>query len=83
VPALTIGIQQLRGYSAIDWGAYLDAAGYPRQSLLPRGWQIPAPTALAGAPAPTTPVQQQTGFAPPRNDSAPQAPEPGPGGIRF
>jgi glutaredoxin len=83
VPALTIGIQQLRGYSANDWGAYLDAAGYPRQSLLPRGWQIPQPTPLASAtPAPSV-VPPPSSLPPPRNEPPPLPPEPGPGGIRF
>ena len=41
VPALTIGAQPLRGLSEADWTAYLDAAGYPRESRLPRGWQPP------------------------------------------
>lgn len=39
VPALTIGTQALRGLSETDWTAYLDAAGYPRESKLPRNWQ--------------------------------------------
>ena len=46
VPALTIGAQALRGLSEMEWTAYLDAAGYPRESRLPRGWQPPARTAL-------------------------------------
>ncbi len=84
VPALTIGIQQLRGYSANDWGAYLDAAGYPRQSLLPRGWQIAPPTPLAGAPATPSVVPPPTVFPTPRYEPPPPAPaDPAPGGIRF
>ncbi|MEO7852179.1 MAG: glutaredoxin family protein [Rubrivivax sp.] len=39
LPALSIGKQGLRGWSSDEWGAYLDAARYPRESLLPRGWQ--------------------------------------------
>jgi len=46
VPALTIGAQALRGLSETDWSAYLDAAGYPRESQLPANWQPPVPTAL-------------------------------------
>jgi hypothetical protein len=46
VPALTIGAQPLRGFSATDWGAFLDAAGYPRTSRLPRDWPTPAVTPL-------------------------------------
>ena len=43
VPAISIGAQPLRGFSEADWGSYLDVAGYPRESKLPRGWQIPEP----------------------------------------
>jgi|APTNR8051073442_1049403.scaffolds.fasta_scaffold22339_3 glutaredoxin len=41
IPSLTIGTQSLRGFSSNDWAAYVDAAGYPRDSRLPRGWQAP------------------------------------------
>ena len=34
-PTLSIGPQILRGYAAETWVAYLDAAGYPRESRLP------------------------------------------------
>ena len=36
VPSLTIGAQALRGLSPSEWNAYLDAAGYPRESKLPQ-----------------------------------------------
>lgn len=54
VPALTIGAQQLRGYAEGDWSTYLDAAGYPSVSKLPRSWPVPMPTPLVerAAPAP-------------------------------
>jgi glutaredoxin len=56
VPSLTVGGQALRGYSQDDWTSYLDAAGYPRESRLPRGWTAPAATPLvARAPLPTPP----------------------------
>ena len=47
VPALSIGAQALRGFSTNEWSAYLDAAGYPRESVLPSAWQASAPTPLA------------------------------------
>ena len=42
-PTLSIGSQILRGYAAETWAAYLDAAGYPRESRLPSTYQYPAP----------------------------------------
>ena len=56
VPTLTIGTQALRGYADNDWNSYLDAAGYPRESQLPRTYQAPPATPLVErqpeAPAP-------------------------------
>jgi glutaredoxin len=67
VPGLSIGSQPLRGYSESDWTAMLDAAGYPRESKLPRNWPVPVATPLvekaapaparAAAPAPAPPPQ--------------------------
>ena len=64
LPLLSVGQQPLKGLSDVEWAAYLDAAGYPRQSRLPRGWvartlpmieRAAAPTAAA-RPAEATPV---------------------------
>lgn len=48
VPALTIGSQVLRGFAPDSWQGYLDAAGYPRSSVLPSSYQPPAATPLSG-----------------------------------
>ncbi len=80
VPVLTVGAQVLRGLSQIEWAAYLDAAGYPRESVLPRGWQQPEATPLVKRPAarPVTPAATAPAVAPPA------APLPGaPSGLRF
>lgn len=81
VPALTIGAQALRGLSQQDWTSYLDAAGYPRESRLPRGWKVPEPAPLverlerasprarAAAEAPPAPPPAAPEEAPPSNDS--------------
>lgn len=45
-PALTIGAQVVRGMSSETWTSYLDAAGYPKESKLPAGYQFPAATPL-------------------------------------
>ena len=55
VPALNVGPQPLRGYSESDWTVYLDTAGYPRESKLPKNWPIPAPTPLVDKTAPVAP----------------------------
>jgi glutaredoxin len=86
VPSLTIGTQALRGLSQSDWTAYLDAAGYPRDSKLPKNWQAPAATPLVvrksgrSASAPLA-----TASAPARSAPAAAAPvlPPAPAGIRF
>jgi len=68
VPALTIGAQALRGLSETDWTAFLDAAGYPRESKLPRNWQAPAVQPLgakAAAAKPATLARPETPSEPP------------------
>lgn len=57
LPLLTVGGQQIKGYSDTEWNQYLDAAGYPKKSVLPASYRRAAPTALvetapvAAAPA--------------------------------
>jgi glutaredoxin len=86
VPSLTIGSQALRGLSQSDWTAYLDAAGYPRESKLPRNWQAPAATPLAGrSSARPAAAPLATASAPARSPPAevtPAVPS-APAGIRF
>jgi len=55
LPFLTIGSQQLKGFSDAEWSQFLDAAGYPKSSILPASYRAPAPSALATvAPAPAS-----------------------------
>ena len=49
LPFGTIGAQQLVGFSQGEWAQYLDAAGYPKQSQLPRNYRAPAPVPLVAA----------------------------------
>jgi glutaredoxin len=61
LPMLAIGEQLLRGFSN-DWANFLEAAGYPRESRLPRGWppatvSAMAPRAPTAAPQPAAPAQ--------------------------
>ncbi|HNN89750.1 MAG TPA: glutaredoxin family protein, partial [Giesbergeria sp.] len=94
LPFGTIGRQQLKGFSDAEWTQYLDAAGYPAQSRLPRGYTQPAATPLAPTKAPVASAPdapQEAASAPtgrPRRQ-APPPPPPGaptpsnPAGIRF
>jgi glutaredoxin len=79
VPALTIGAQPLRGFSETDWTAFLDAAGYPRESRLPRNWAVQPAQPLTEKAAPPAPAP-----APARPEPAPvEAPEIPASGTRF
>ena len=84
VPALTIGAQQLRGLNEADWAAYLDAAGYPKESRLPSTWRVAPVTPLVATrevapPAPAARRAPAAAPAPAAND----ANEPPPSKIRF
>ena len=93
IPALTVGSQSLRGFNPSDWSSYLDAAGYPAESRLPRGWQPPAPAPLVARAAPASAPQAApepaatptTPAAPaaPARAAADAAPPPGNPTIRF
>ena len=64
LPMVTIGGQRLNGFSEPDWSRYLDAAGYPKTSQLPSGYQRPAPSPLVAVQV--APVDQagQAGATP-------------------
>lgn len=84
VPALTIGAQQLRGLNETDWTAYLDAAGYPKESRLPIGWHNAPATPLVATREVSPPVPAARRA--PAAASAPaatNADEPPPNKIRF
>lgn len=56
LPVLSIGSQQLKGFSDGEWSQYLDAANYPKSSQLPAGYRpTPARPLVAQAPAPGAP----------------------------
>ncbi len=84
LPLLTIGAQQVKGYSDAEWTQYLDAAGYPKQSLLPSSYRRPAPAPLVAVkPAPAAPAATAE-KAPPAPPPIPVAPPvTNPAGIRF
>ncbi|WP_029525224.1 glutaredoxin family protein [Polaromonas glacialis] len=49
LPFLTIGSQQLKGFSDAEWTQFLNAAGYPKSSTLLSGYRMPAPVPLVTA----------------------------------
>jgi glutaredoxin len=80
VPSLTVGTQVLRGLSPTEWTAYLDAAGYPRESRLPADWQQPAATTMVPRPVARSVVPAAAAPAAP----TPASPAPAaPSGLRF
>ena len=56
LPFMTIGAQQIKGYSDTEWTQFLDAAGYPKTSQLPPGYRATAPTPFVAARRPAAPA---------------------------
>lgn len=88
LPLATIASQQLKGYEESEWTKYLDAAGYPKSSVLPRNYRSPEATSLtpkkaaektekevAERPTPARAVRPAA--------TAPQEPSNNPSGIKF
>jgi glutaredoxin len=83
LPFLTIGSQQIRGFSDTEWTQFLDAAGYPKTSVLPASYRAPpaTPLVVVQKAAPAAPASEAQS---PRDAVvAPSAPPPNPAGIRF
>lgn len=91
LPLLTVGGQQIKGYSDAEWGQFLDAAGYPAKSALPASWRNREPTPLVTVQAPAAAANgagSENATATARRPIAPPPrPEPSnennPAGIRF
>ncbi len=87
LPFLTVGSQQIKGYSDAEWTQFLDAAGYPKASVLPASYRAPAATPLVTVqkPAPAAKVEEApTPRAAPAAPSRPAvAPPSNPAGITF
>jgi glutaredoxin len=85
LPLLSIGPQQLKGFSDAEWSQYLDAAGYPKSAQLPASYRNPPAQPLVAQ-------QAATAAQPQRAAPAPSAPAPAaatgptpsnPAGIKF
>ncbi|HEY5581935.1 MAG TPA: glutaredoxin family protein [Rhodoferax sp.] len=88
LPFLTIGGQQIKGFSDSEWTQFLDAAAYPKASVLPTAYRNPAKTPLVVVqqPAPAAKAEEN------QNQNQPKSPEPSqtpvdkpsnPAGIKF
>lgn len=86
LPFLTIGGQQIRGYSDAEWTQFLDAAGYPKSSVLPVSYRGPAATPLVAVQKPAPLVKPEESQSP-RAPAAPSRPSgntpSNPAGITF
>jgi hypothetical protein len=83
LPFATIGGQQLKGFSDVEWTQFLNAAGYPASSVLPSSYRQAAATplvAVSDAPSTTARVAPERAAAP-AAQPAPAAASPS--GIRF
>lgn len=85
LPLTSIGGQKLRGFSDVEWTQYLDAAGYPGTSILPKNYRFATPTPLVAVQKPAeAPKEAPKPVPPPAAPAAPSAPGPSnPAGITF
>jgi glutaredoxin len=83
LPFLTIGSQQIKGYSDAEWTQFLDAAGYPKSSVLPASYRAPpaTPLVVVQKAAPAAPASEAQ--SPQDAVLVPSAAPPNPAGIRF
>ncbi|KQX21233.1 glutaredoxin family protein [Variovorax sp. Root434] len=85
LPLLTIGSQQLKGFSDAEWSQYLDAAGYPKSNSLPAGYRnglarpLIAQQAAPATRAPAAPAAQPASPPPTSSEPTPS----NPAGIKF
>ena len=83
LPFATIGSQRLKGFSDSEWTQYLDAAGYPKASLLAAGYKNPAPTPLVALQKPAAPAPKVEEKPAPVQPTAPARNPDNPNNIIF
>ena len=80
LPFMTIGGQRIKGYSDVEWTQYLDAAGYPKASMLPAGYKQALPSPLVSLQKPAAAKVEEVRPEP----LVPTGPGPSnPAGIQF
>lgn len=84
-PLATIAAQQLKGYEETEWTKYLDAAGYPKSSTLPRNFRNAEATSLTPKKAVEKVEKAAVAEKPAamKPNPAPQEPNNNPAGIKF
>lgn len=82
LPFLTIGAQRIKGYSDAEWAQYLDAAGYPKTSMLPSGYRQPPASPLVAVVEKAPPPKAEPEVRPEPVTSSAPAPS-NPAGIQF
>ena len=83
LPFLTIGSQQIKGYSDSEWTQFLNAAGYPRTSVLPASYRHPEATPLVLIQKPAATTKPEPAPAPAASPPPPVDPGSNPAGIKF
>ena len=83
LPFLTIGSQRIKGYSDSEWVQYLDAAGYPKTSLLPAGFRNAPAAPLVSVQKPAAPKAEEKPPAPVDTTPTPGPSPSNPAGITF
>lgn len=89
LPLLSIGAQQLKGFSDTEWSQYLDVAGYPKSIALPAGYRRPAAQPLVAVTPAASASSATRDPGPAANPPAPAVPVPrgptpqNPAGIQF
>ncbi len=84
LPFLTIGGQQIKGYSDSEWTQFLDAAGYPKASALPASYRNQSASPLVAVQKPVAPADVPEAKVAPKVRAAP-VPDTSknPAGIQF
>lgn len=86
LPFLTIGGQQIKGYSDAEWHQFLNAAGYPSSSVMPAGYRNPpaAPLVTVQKPTPAVKAEEKPAQRSPEKLVTPPADNSSnPAGIKF
>jgi glutaredoxin len=73
LPLLVVGNRKVAGFQDAAWQEALTAAAYPRQAMLPSGYQYAAPEPAGAASLPAPPARAKAAAAP--DEAAAQATE--------